>query len=479
MTAFLQRSRHGTIFYFRRKIPLALRARVKQTQVYVSLGSADRSTALRTSRLLAIITDDLFQRLQEGDENMSGLLEQLLAEHKLTGVLRQRIERLETELIDARVLHMRTVKDLKDSHLEHLAVLRQPFSGPAAQPKFSRFTVAEAIREYVEKREMKASARKRYLQVLGHFERFAGPSTRLNLITQSRFVEYCDHVATVEAWSRATRNLYMGAACSMLNWHKDRGEPVEPITASSLKLRRLTPASSDRDAFSLDQMEVVFREAAAFRDKDAHWFWVVVICAFTGVRVEELAQADVQSDFRQDAETGRWYLDINENIGPGGHKKSVKKESGWRVVPLHHELIRLGFLDYLEAQRRAGARTLFEKGWEPLALDEKGSLKFSHGITKRGSRALARLKKSGKLEEGKTSFFHSLRHTFISQLAAKGVPAEMRCALTGHKPEGGGMNTGRYTKLKAQVAPKLPTIDDNLNEFVERLRASMEPTRLS
>jgi integrase len=321
---------------------------------------------------------------------------------------------------------------------------------------------------------MKPASRKRYVQALAHFEQAVGAATRLDVLDQARFARYCDDVTAASGWSRATKNLYMGAACSMLNWHRRRGEPVEPITAGSLKLGRITPASGDRDAFTLDQLEIIFREAAAFRAKEPHWFWVVVVCAFTGVRVEELAQADIQSDFKPDPATGRWYLDINETVGPGGHKKSVKKESGWRVVPFHPELIRLGFLDYLQAQRRAGGRTLFDKEWEPLAHAEKDSFKFSHGITKRGSRALARLVKAGKLEKGKLSFFHSLRHLFISHLAAKGVPVEMRCAITGHKPEGGGMNASRYTKLRAQVSPKLAPIDDNLGEFVERLRSALD-----
>jgi integrase len=153
----------------------------------------------------------------------------------------------------------------------------------------------------------------------------------------------------------------------------------------------------------------------------------------------------------------------------------VKKESGWRVVPFHPEILRIGFLDYLNAQKKAGSRTLFEQGWKPLAQDEKNSFKFSHGITKRGSRSLARLVRQGRLEKGKTAFFHSLRHTFISVLATKSVSLEMRCAIAGHKPEGGGMNAARYTKLRSQVQPKLSAIDESLQDLVERLGAALAP----
>ena len=219
---------------------------------------------------------------------------------------------------------------------------------------------------------------------------------------------------------------------------------------------------------------MIFKHAALSYKAEPHWFWAVVAPAFLRCRIEELAQADVKGDFKQDKATGRWYLDINEVVGPGGHKKSVKKESGWRAVPLHRELVRRGFLDYLEKQKKAGARTLFERAWEPLKQDEPGMFNFSHSITKRGSRTMARLVKGGDLPKGRATFFHSLRHTFISVLAAKGVPVEMRCAITGHKPEGGGVNAGVYSKLRAQVEPKLTAIDKNLDEYVELLRIALK-----
>ncbi len=473
MGAYLQRSRHGTIYYFRRKVPLDLRQHARVPQFYLSLGTADRTTALILARRAATLSDEIFATFKHmATKKLAANLKRLIEQRRLTAPLKEQIDELRDELVESHYQRNKALRQLKGEHVEQLAAVTKAAGTAPVATGANRFTVGEAIKKYLEKR-MKPESRKRIVPALKHFEDFAGAATPLTHITQARFADYADHVNASSAWKDKTKGLYITAAGTMLRWHSSRGL-IPLVSAATLKPARTTPTSMDRDAFTMDQLEVVFVEAAEFRTKHPHWFWVVVLSAFMGTRIEELAQADIRSDFKKDKPTGRWYLDINETVGPGGHKKSVKKESGWRVVPLHPEIIRLGFLDYLEAQRKVGSRTLFEQGWEPLAQAEKDSYKFSHGITKRGSRALARLHRDGRLTKGKTSFFHSLRHTFISHLAAKGVNLELRCAITGHKPEGGGMNAGRYTKLKSEIAPMLPAIDRNLDELVRRLRAAIK-----
>lgn len=483
MGAFLQRSRHGTIFYFRRKVPVELRDRVRAPQFYLSLGTADRSIALVLARRAATLSDELFHAVKTmPKKKLQADLMQLIELTKATAPLKEEIEQLRNKLADKGYEHKKAlrhagqrVQAIKDEHLRQLAsVAGAAPKATSSTTERSKFTVAEAIKKYLTK-PMKPTSRARLTPALAHFEKFASATARLETCNQARYAEYSDAVNATVGWAVGTKKLYITAAGTMLRWHTKRGEPIGPITAGTLVLARTTPASWDREAFTLDQLEVVFREAAESFVTEPHWFWAVVAPAFLGCRIEEWAQADVKSDFKKDKATGRWYLDINETVGLGGHKKSVKKESGWRVVPLHPELIRVGLLDYLEKEKRAGARTLFEREWEPLAQkNAPGSFKFSHSMIKRGSRALIRLDKQHKLVKGKTSFFHSLRHSFISQLAVKGVSIEMRCAISGHKPEGGGINSTTYTKLRAQVEPKLAAIDDNLGEFVDRLRSAMK-----
>ena len=61
---FLQRSRHGTVYHFRRRVPKDLVALLGRSQIVVSTHTEVRTLALRRARALLLATDDLFQDLR-------------------------------------------------------------------------------------------------------------------------------------------------------------------------------------------------------------------------------------------------------------------------------------------------------------------------------------------------------------------------------------------------------------------------------
>src|SRR5262245_29783529 len=69
-------------------------------------------------------------------------------------------------------------------------------------------------------------------------------------------------------------------------------------------------------------------------------YWLPLLGLYHGNRLEEFAQL-CRGDVRQ--QDGIWFLDINDEGA-----KQVKNEQSKRKVPLHSELHRLGFLDYVE-----------------------------------------------------------------------------------------------------------------------------------
>ncbi|WP_425894051.1 DUF6538 domain-containing protein [Ralstonia pseudosolanacearum] len=62
---FLQRSRHGTMFMFRRRIPLDLVSAFGRAELYRSVGTADACLAVIRARFLAGACDLLFQRTRQ------------------------------------------------------------------------------------------------------------------------------------------------------------------------------------------------------------------------------------------------------------------------------------------------------------------------------------------------------------------------------------------------------------------------------
>ena len=62
---------------------------------------------------------------------------------------------------------------------------------------------------------------------------------------------------------------------------------------------------------------------------------------YSGTRPAEIAQLAV-ADVRE--QHGKWIMHVTEE---GDGDKSVKTAGSMRVVPVHSELIKLGFIDYV------------------------------------------------------------------------------------------------------------------------------------
>jgi len=83
-------------------------------------------------------------------------------------------------------------------------------------------------------------------------------------------------------------------------------------------------------------------------------YWVPLLGLYTGARIGELCQlrvVDIETH-----EDGAWIRISEEADGA-----TVKSAAGLRLVPVHSELVRLGFLDYVESLRKAGETSLWPK----------------------------------------------------------------------------------------------------------------------
>ncbi|HEY2883579.1 MAG TPA: DUF6538 domain-containing protein [Rhizomicrobium sp.] len=62
---FIQRSKHGTVYHFRRRVPKDLTAYWARDQIVVSLRTESRDLAVRRARVLLLATDNLFSDLRQ------------------------------------------------------------------------------------------------------------------------------------------------------------------------------------------------------------------------------------------------------------------------------------------------------------------------------------------------------------------------------------------------------------------------------
>lgn len=163
-------------------------------------------------------------------------------------------------------------------------------------------------------------------------------------------------------------------------------------------------------------------------------FWLPLLGIFTGGRLNELCQLET-ADITQDVGTGIWFAKLVEE-----GTKSLKNDNSNRFMPIHSELIRIGFLDFVAQAQKEGRKNLFSdgltyqkiKGWGGIATTfftrmpspstTYGGYFYSIGIRKRLS--------DGK-PDGKK--FHAFRHTFVDLLRNTSDEADRLIpAFTGH-----------------------------------------------
>lgn len=159
-----------------------------------------------------------------------------------------------------------------------------------------------------------------------------------------------------------------------------------------------------RRAFLKEELQKIFnseyyREA---RYNTSYQYWVPLIAAFTGARVNEIAQLQ-PTDVKQDDE-GLWYFDITDDDTEG--KKSLKTQQSKRIVPLHQVLLNLGLVEYVKSKKKENAANLFDI--TPERADR-------HGRTPARWFNAEYLREYLKIEDPAVTF-HSFRHRFITSM---------------------------------------------------------------
>ena len=131
------------------------------------------------------------------------------------------------------------------------------------------------------------------------------------------------------------------------DWAERHGHSPHTLF-EGMKVRKDKASESERKPFTPDQARLIYTELtenpSGLVRKDSHK-WGMLLGMFTGARLNEICQLDI-ADVKQDGDT--WFLNITDE---GDDTKSVKSKAGRRKVPLHSELIRLGFLDFVDSRR--------------------------------------------------------------------------------------------------------------------------------
>ncbi len=195
---------------------------------------------------------------------------------------------------------------------QFLGVLRQLPNTYGRSPSDKDRTLAELV-ERADARNMPRlsdKTRKRHVSTLSQFLHFAVDEGHLTITARTEMVG--GHRFKTTRGAREQRDAWTSAELRSLF--------ASPVWTGCRRAQRSKPGTE------------VIRDAR---------FWLPVLALFHGARLEELADL-----YRRDVhcEEGVWAISIRETEG-----RRLKTDNSARTVPLHPELIRLGFSSYIEA----------------------------------------------------------------------------------------------------------------------------------
>jgi integrase len=179
--------------------------------------------------------------------------------------------------------------------------------------------------------------------------------------------------------SPVTQQQYLAALRDVLDLAvKKRLTPVNPAEGLKPIKRDTVTAGEKRRPFTLEQIRQFFQSKfysdcakhplPFAHDKSGWRFWLALICLFMGMRPNEAAQMHL--DDLKCTKQGTWYLDIvatgdEDGNGPPGSAKTLKTATSRRKIPIHPELIKIGFLQFVQTRKKSGSGPRMFPGLKP------------------------------------------------------------------------------------------------------------------
>ena len=254
-----------------------------------------------------------------------------------------------------------------------------------------------------------------------------------------------------------TLNKLLGGVQAVAMWARTSGMIPEDLPWSDPFSRgRLVEDASDRDAFTVDELNMLFAADVFTKGerpapgKGDTAFWLPLLGLYSGARRSELSGLRV-NDVQEIERVPCFSFVEDKRAG-----RRLKSATAQRTVPVHPQLITLGWLRYVDGvrSRDGGSAWLFPQVSPQTPAAIKAWTKWF----------IRYLRNSGVTSH--TKVFHSLRHTFKDALRTASVPEDLNDALLGQKNNSVGRGYGAKQKSGAK---------DIVRRFgMSRLKAAVE-----
>lgn len=252
---------------------------------------------------------------------------------------------------------------------------------------------------------------------------YLGAGRAVHSVTRPDLARFYQHLRDGGAATPTLFNKqsYLGGEGGFFAWAQASGHYPTDDNPARGHIRYTTKEKRQRKklgfkAFDIEQVRTLYSpETFALLSPGARW--AALLGLYTGARASEVGQL------------------LTVDVGPvegvpcvricdeGEHQK-LKTEASNRVVPLHPDLIGLGFLDYVDSLRGRGDWRIFPQASETATNGAGNWISKAFGY---------RVGKTAKDWPPAKRGFHSLRKTVIQGMQAAGVPSELRAQIVGHE----------------------------------------------
>lgn len=282
-----------------------------------------------------------------------------------------------------------------------------------------------------------------------HLIKFVGHADARR-ITKRNLLDWRDKLLADGMSPKTIANKYLASVRATLRWafENDRlpTNEAEAVRQQVAKVQR-----SRERGYTTTEAVAVLKASTSYQPKitnnpanreSAHITaakrWLPILCAFSGARVTEMAQLR-KEDVRKEGE--RWVMRVTPDAG------SVKA-GGYRDVPLHRQIIALGFVEFVESAKQG-----------PLFHAAKTPARYLASARGTSGRISQWLQEANLVPEGEQPS-HGWRHRFKTQARELGLSDRIADAIQGHAGKTASDDYGDVSLIaRSRVIDALPDYD--------------------
>lgn len=459
----------GSVWHFRRRVPQNLRQFFDSGEIWLSVRTGNVTLARARAGIVYARVERVFEMARgirvkidnRSPEEIKYELEHLkqvaewdAIEYGLDRLEREReaeksaqeLKAVEAQLKQSRIINERalatlteprnhapivkekkepakpTVWKIKDAYFAHSLAFHKKSNQVVNQER----TTVEIFREICGDKPVNTYDRgdvSRFLGALRRLPAVYGRSPKDKKLTFTQIIARADEAKALRL-SEKTVKRHLSALSQFFVYCVDQGyltvsARLDMFGEHAFKTKG--SAKSQRDAWTPDELTKLFKSPVwtgceskhrlstpgAVIEKDHH-YWLPLLAVYHGARLEELADL-IRSDISQEGPIFAIKIqeDTREQADGTTRERRLKTANSARTIPLHPELVRLGFVDYLKETARNPTDPIFPK-LLPQGKDGKRGPRFTRWFVEYR-------KAIGVYKSGLGT--HSFRHTAITRLS--------------------------------------------------------------